>query len=179
MKSGLDPTAVKHAPVFDTKKAISYYENKDGVPIKYVCTTDLLASDLPVDIFYRKTPHPEFGNRYFGLYKNPYADDARIMITNADAVETSKRYIFGVIEDRDGFLWYSQCHHDCLMLDGSMIDGGREYIRSTNLKGVFKIVEGEFVERLNLEDEEDDEWLGQDWYRRLHKLLNKKLDITI
>jgi hypothetical protein len=43
-----------------------------------------------------------------------------------------------------------------------MIDGGREYIRSTNLKGVFKIVEGEFVERLNLEDEEDDEWLGQD-----------------
>jgi hypothetical protein len=48
------------------------------------------------------------------------------------------------------------------MLDGSMIDGGREYIRSTNLKGVFKIVEGEFVEKLNLEDEEDDEWLGQD-----------------
>jgi hypothetical protein len=42
-----------------------------------------------------------------------------------------------------------------------MIDGGREYIRSTNLKGVFKIVEGEFVERLNLEDE-DEEWLGQD-----------------
>ena len=74
MKSGLDPTVVKHAPVFDTKKAISYYENKDGVPIKYVCTTDLLASDLPVDIFYRKTPHPEFGNRYFGLYKNPYAE---------------------------------------------------------------------------------------------------------
>ena len=88
MKSVLDPTAVKHVPVFDTKKAISFYENKDGVPIKYVCTTDLLASDLPVDIFYRKTPHPEFGNRYFGLYKNPYADDARVMITNADAVET-------------------------------------------------------------------------------------------
>jgi len=161
MKSVLDPTAVKHVPVFDTKKAISFYENKDGVPIKYVCTTDLLASDLPVDIFYRETPHPEFGNRYFGLYKNPYANDARIMITNADAVETSKRYIFGVIEDKDGLLWYSQCHHDCLFIDGSMIDGGREYIRSTNLKGVFKIVEGEFVERLNLEDE-DEEWLGQD-----------------
>jgi len=161
MKSVLDPTAVKHVPVFDTKKAISFYENKDGVPIKYVCTTDLLASDLPVDIFYRETPHPEFGNRYFGLYKNPYANDARIMITNADAVETSKRYIFGVIEDKDGLLWYSQCHHDCLFIDGSMIDGGREYIRSTNLKGVFKIVDGEFVERLNLEDEEE-EWLGQD-----------------
>jgi hypothetical protein len=161
MKSVLDPTAVKHVPVFDTKKAISFYENKDGVPIKYVCTTDLLASDLPVDIFYRETPHPEFGNRYFGLYKNPYANDARIMITNADAVETSKRYIFGVIEDKDGLLWYSQCHHDCLFIDGSMIDGGREYIRSTNLKGVFKIVDGEFVERLNLEDE-DEEWLGQD-----------------
>ena len=162
MKRGLDPTVVKHAPVFDTKKAISYYENKDGVPIKYVCTTDLLASDLPVDIFYRKTPHPEFGNRYFGLYKNPHANNARVMITNADAVETSKRYIFGVIEDKDGVLWYSQCHHDCLFIDGSMIDGGREYIRATNLKGVFKIVDGEFVERLNLDEEEPEEWLGQD-----------------
>ena len=171
MKNVLNSTAVKHVPVFDTKKAISYYENKDGVPIKYVCTTDLLASDLPVDIFYRETPHPEFGNRYFGLYKNPYATantdlnpdgkDAQIMIANADAVETSKRYIFGVIEDRDGLLWYSQCHHDCLMIDGSMIDGGREYIRATNLKGVFKIVDGEFVEKMNLE-EEPEEWLGQD-----------------
>ena len=161
MKSVLNSTAVKHVPVFDTKKAISYYENKDGVPIKYVCTTDLLASDLPVDIFYRETPHPEFGNRYFGLYKNPYAKGAQIMVTNADAVETSKRYIFGVIEDRDGLLWYSQCHHDCLMIDGSMIDGGREYIRATNLKGVFKIVDGEFVEKMNLE-EEPEEWLGQD-----------------
>ena len=34
---------INHAPVFDRKKAISYYENKDGVSIKYVCTTEWIS----------------------------------------------------------------------------------------------------------------------------------------
>jgi hypothetical protein len=157
LKNALDPLIIKHAPVFNTDKVISHYENKDGVPIKYVCTTDLLASDLPVDIFYRETPHPEFGNHYFGLYKNPYANDARILIVNADGVE---KYLFGMIEDKDGFMWYSQSHHDCLFIDGAMIDGGRQYVRGNNIKGIYKIVKGEFF--VQIEDEQPDEWLGQD-----------------
>ena len=36
-------------------------------------------------------------------------------------------------------------HHDCLFIDGKMIDGGRAYIRSTGLDGVFKVRNGEFV----------------------------------
>jgi hypothetical protein len=136
---------INHAPVFDRKKAISYYENKDGVSIKYVCTTDLLASDLPVDIFYRESPHPEFGNRYFGLYKNPFANDAQIMITDADAIETSGRYQFGMVKDRDGKYWYSRSHHECLFLDGNMIDGGREYVRSTGEVTTFRVKNGEML----------------------------------
>ena len=157
MKNVLDPSIVKHAPVFDTEKVVSIYEKKDGVPIKYVCTTDLQASDLPVDIFYREDPHPEFGNRYFGLYRNPYSEDAKIMITNADIVE---KYDFGMIKDKEGIMWYSQCHHDCLFIDDAMIDGGRQYVRGSNISGIYKLVNGEFVEQFPDEDEET--WPGQD-----------------
>ena len=138
MKDALDPLLVKHAPVFDTKKAISYYENKDGVSIKYVCTTDLLASDLPVDIFYRESPHPEFGNRYFGLFWH----NKQVLITNADMVED---FEFGMIKDNDNKWFYSSSHHDCIFIDGKMIDGGRAYIRSTGLDGTFKIKDGQFI----------------------------------
>lgn len=131
---------IKHAPSFDREKIIEHYSKKDGVEIKYVCTTDLKMSDVPVDVFYRETPHPEFGNRYFGLFKDPIA--GHLMITNADVVED---FEFGMIKDKDNYWWYSACHHDCIFVDGKMIDGGRQYIRSTGLDGVFKIKDGEFV----------------------------------
>ena len=54
---------IQHQSLFDTIKIEKLYSDKDGVPVKYVCTTDLNASDVPVDVFYRETPHPEFGNR--------------------------------------------------------------------------------------------------------------------
>lgn len=130
---------IKHAPQFDEKKVESHYSEKDGVPIKYVCTTDLNASDVPVDVFYRETPHPDFGNRYFGLYFDVVRN--HLMITDADVVET---YDFGMIEDKDGCWWYSQCHHDCLFIDDKMIDGGRAYVRGRGFE-MFKIVNGEFV----------------------------------
>ena len=130
---------INHAPIFDVEKAIAHYEKKDKVQIKYVCTTDLRASDTPVDVFYRESPHPEFGNRYFGLYRNYKGD---VMITNADIVESLE---FGMIKDKDGKYWYSSTHHDCLFIDGNMIDGGREYIRASGPVEVFKIVNGEFV----------------------------------
>ena len=61
---------IQHESLFDTAKVEKLYTEKDGVEVKYVCTTDLKTSDRPMDIFYRATPHPEFGNRYFGLYVN-------------------------------------------------------------------------------------------------------------
>lgn len=52
---------VKHNPTVDIEKVCEIYSKRDGVPIKYVCTTDLRSSDAPVDIFYRSTPHPQLG----------------------------------------------------------------------------------------------------------------------
>jgi len=131
---------IKHNPVFDTKKIAELYSKKDGVPVKYVCTTDITHSDMPTDVFYRETPHPVFGNRYFGLL---YDHMGGVLITNADRVEELE---FGMVVNDEGDWEYSQSHHDYKSFNnGSMIDGGRQYIRSSGFHEVYKIVDGEFV----------------------------------
>lgn len=131
---------IKHNPQFDTVRAAEHYSEKDGVPVKYVCTTDLTNSDQPYDIFYRETPHPEFGNKYFGLIHK----HGTVYICNADAVEA---FDFGMIPDSQGQLHYSQSHHDYNTVDnGNFIDGGRAYIRCNTGYGVYKVKNGEFVE---------------------------------
>lgn len=131
---------INHEPLFDTVEVENIYTEKDGVDVKYVCTTDLQASDVPVDVFYRATPHPQFGNRYFGIYHDHFR--GHTMITNADIVEDLE---FGMILV-DGKYYYSQSHHDYRVVEGKMIDGGRQYIRSSGGADVFKIQDGEFVQ---------------------------------
>jgi len=130
---------IQHYPMFDTEKVVQIYSEKDGVEVKYVCTTDLRASDVPVDVFYRETPHPEFGNRYFGLYY----DNVRghTMITNADIVESLE---FGMI-DVDGKYYYSQSHHDYKVVGDKMIDGGRMYVKSSGGTTMMRIINGKFI----------------------------------
>jgi hypothetical protein len=61
---------IQHNPIFDTAKVEKLYTEKDGVEVKYVCTSALGSQEFATDIFYRATPHPQFGNRYFALYQN-------------------------------------------------------------------------------------------------------------
>ena len=129
---------IQHEPKYDTAKIEALYTEKDGVEVKYVCTTDLTASDMPMDIFYRATPHPEFGNRYFGLYYDKLRHCP--MITNADIVES---FEFGMI-DVNGKYYYSQSHHDYKVVEGKMIDGGRAYIRSSGGAICMRVVDGKF-----------------------------------
>lgn len=82
---------IKHEPLFDTDKVCKLFYKKDGVPITYVCTSALGDEAQAMDIFYRETPHPQFGNRYFGLYHN-----GNLMIANADRIEQAE---FGLVED--------------------------------------------------------------------------------
>ena len=132
---------MKHYPVSNIEKVIDHFTERDGVEITYVCTTDLQSSDVPVDIFYRATPHPKFGNRYFGIFLHPI--EKSTMICNADMVEGLS---FGMVQNDDGLLEYSQSHHDYKMFkNGNMIDGGREYIRSTNGCEVYVVRNGEMV----------------------------------
>lgn len=130
---------IKHEPFLDTTKVEKLYTEKDGVDVKYVCTTDIKQSDSPIDVFYRETPHPEFGNRYFGLYYDNYG---RLFILNADSVEDLE---FGMVE-HEGAYYYSKSHHDYKVVGDKMIDGGREYIRSGyHPVTLMKVKDGKFV----------------------------------
>jgi len=131
---------IKHDPVFPIDKVIEHYSEKDGVPVQYVCTTDMFIDDMPADVFYRKTPHPQFGNKYFALYHDYHG---RVMITNADKVE---EFNFGMVENDSAELEYSQSRHDFKQFNnGNMIDGGRSYIRSSGNYSVYRVKDGEFV----------------------------------
>ena len=50
-----------------------------------------------------------------------------------------------MIQDKDGDYWYSQSHHDCLFVDGKMIDGGRQYIRHSGEAELWKVKNGKMV----------------------------------
>ena len=130
---------IEHEPLFDTDKVEKFYSEKDGVDVTYVCTTDLHASDVPVDVYYRETPHPEFGNRYFGLYHDHVR--GHMMICNADVVESLE---FGMI-CVDGKYYYSQSHHDYKVVGDKMIDGGRVYIRSSGNSLIVRVIDGKFI----------------------------------
>ena len=137
---------INHRPIFDTKRAEQLYSEKDGVPVTYVCTSALGNEAQAMDIFYREIPHPEFGNRYFGLYRNPDpASDGTVMITNADKIEDAE---FGMVEVDDR-LHYSQHRHDFYSVGEVSLDGGRAYFRRVGDMSIpatfMKISDGKFV----------------------------------
>mgnify|MGYP000620770507 FL=1 len=134
---------IQHYPLFNIQKAEELYTEKDGVEVKYVCTTDLRNSDIPADIFYRETPHPQFGNYYFGILRH----NGQTMITDADIVES---FEFGMIEV-NGKYYYSQSHHDYKVVGDKMIDGGRAYVRSSGSTTNMRITDGEFY-AVDIED---------------------------
>ena len=112
---------INHRPYVDVAKAEEIYTEKDGVPVYYVCTSGRDQSAEAGDIFYRDTPHPEFGNRYFILIGR--VDGLRI--GGADWIEAQ---VFNMIEGPDG-LEYSRHRHDYRKVGDVSIDGGRAYLR--------------------------------------------------
>ena len=140
---------IHHRPIFDTKRVEELYSKKDGVPVKYVCTSAPNEfANYAADIFYRETPHPEFGNRYFGLYRNhDPASDGTIMITNGDMIEDLE---FGMVKVNCQY-HYSQHRHDFYSVGNVSLDGGRAYFKRVGDISIpacwFKVKDGEFVEQ--------------------------------
>jgi hypothetical protein len=137
---------IKHSPLFDTQALEETYTKKDGIPVKYVCTSATSEhAAIAADIFYRETPHPEFGNRYFGIYRNPHVN-GNVYITDADMIETLE---FGMLEGPNGWE-YSQHRHDYRHVGDCAVDGGRSYFKRAGDLSVpvkyMKVVNGEFVE---------------------------------
>jgi hypothetical protein len=147
---------IQHRPLFNPNQVEQHYTEKDGVEVKYVCTSAIDEGTRCMDIFYRETPHPEFGNRYFGLYHggnylenhiDTIVGKAKPMITNADAIENVQ---FEMVEV-NGALHYSRHRHDFHSVGDVSIDGGRAYLRRVgNLNNPvrkFVVRDGEFVEK--------------------------------
>jgi hypothetical protein len=143
---------VVHHPDFIIEQVEKHYSEKDGVEVKYVISSALKNETVPVDIYYRETPHPEFGNRYFGLYINPM--DGRMYICNADMIEDMD---IDMALDKDGQYHYSQHRHHLEAVpyigkDGTVvqggIDGGRAYLRTIGEVSVstFRVKDGAFIE---------------------------------
>lgn len=136
---------IHHRPIMSIHAVEQFYSDKDGVPVKYVCTTAVQSEGvIASDVFFRETPHPTFGNRYFHLYRSPMVD--HLMIGNADPVEELE---FTMVEGTKGWE-YSQHRHDFFHVDGSgvAIDGGRAYFRRLGPRvptKTFVVRDGEMV----------------------------------
>lgn len=142
---------IEHRPFLDPQKVERVYSEKDGVPVRYVCTSALDNGTLSMDIFYRTTPHPDYGNRYFGLYVKYMFDNSKeLMITNADSIED---VTFEMVQVGDKW-HYSQDRHDFHTVGDVSLDGGREYLRMVgNLSHptkTLRVKNGEFIEDSNL-----------------------------
>lgn len=128
---------IKHYPLTNTSQVEKVYSEKDGVPVKHVCSTEF--RDFVADVFYRETPHPDFGNKYFAIL---FRDDIPY-VANADQIEN---FTFGMVENDDGQLEYSQSRHDYKSFEnGNMIDGGRDYIRSSGKVKIFVVKDGKMI----------------------------------
>jgi hypothetical protein len=135
---------IHHRPEQNTAKVEEIYSEKDGVPVTYVCTSAILGEATCGDIFYRETPHPEFGNHYF-ILRNVAG---RLWIGDADNIEDAR---FVMVEGSNGWE-YSRHRHDFYEVPGTgvAVDGGRAYFRAvgdlSEPTKTFCVKDGKFVE---------------------------------
>lgn len=123
------------------KKAEELYNAKY---MGYWCTKRLDGmswNEVPVDVFYQPNPDREKGHsNYFGLF---FQNDS-LWIT--DAQSAFSETIGGIITDDGEVLVSRYRHHYVTKEGGYMIDGGRDYLRSSLHPTIsIEVKDGEFV----------------------------------
>jgi hypothetical protein len=134
-----------HRPVLDIDWLENHYSKLDGVPVKYVCTSSKVDSVQYGDIFYRETPHPEFGNKYFMVYTDYTCFPTGLPVVLIQGADWIENEIFSMFE-HDGVYYYSRGRHDYVTEGDKMIDGGRAYVRfKAHPVYTFNVKDGELV----------------------------------
>ena len=109
----------------------------------YWCTKrkDDSWNEQPVDVFYQENPDREQGHsNYFGVFMETRdAYGRHVYIT--DAKSAFSEPMTGSLCD-DGEVIVSRYRHDYIEKKGAMIDGGRDYVRTTGSKSVSVSVDG-------------------------------------
>lgn len=118
-------------------------ELKGAKYMGYWCTkrSDGSWNDQPVDVFYQPNPNTELGHKpYFGVFRQ----NEEIWIT--DATSAFSETIGGIITE-DGEVLVSRYRHDYVTKEGGyMIDGGRDYLRSSLHPTIsIEVKDGEFI----------------------------------
>ena len=92
-------------------------------------------SDQPVDVFYQPNPDVSKGHsHYFGMFRT---FEGQVMITNAESAFSEP--ITGLLTD-DGEVIVSRYRHDYVEKGPYMIDGGRNYLRTSGSNSDGKLV---------------------------------------
>lgn len=102
-------------------------------------------SETPVDVFYQPNPDVSKGHsHYFGMFRTLDSGvmvtgdrSSRVMIT--DAASAFSEPITGLLTD-DGEVLVSRYRHDCVQKGPYMIDGGRDYLRTSGNNADGKLV---------------------------------------
>jgi len=93
-------------------------------------------SDQPVDVFYQPNPDVSKGHsHYFGMFRT---FEGQVMIT--DAASAFGEPMTGLLTE-DGEVIVSRYRHDCVQKGPYMIDGGRDYLRTSGNNADGKLVE--------------------------------------
>lgn len=102
-------------------------------------------NETPVDVFYQPNPDAEKGHtHYFGMF----FQGPRCWIT--DATSAFSEPMTGIICE-DGEVIVSRYRHDYVQKGDRMIDGGRDYTRSSiHPSASVTVVDGEFVVEANV-----------------------------
>lgn len=135
---------IEKKPYWLTEDGVKVIEEKYGATFMghwAVKQKDGQWSNDPVDVFYQPNPDVEKGHsKYFGIYINK----GEAYVTNAESAFSAE--ITGVLTENNEVL-VSRFRNDFQQKDGAMIDGGRDYTRSSGTRTYVevKIEDGNFL----------------------------------
>jgi hypothetical protein len=97
----------------------------------YWCTKGLDGeswNESPVDVFHQPNPDVSKGHsHYFGIFINIQKEAMCII----DAISAFSEPMSGIVTD-DGEVIVSRFRHDCVQKNKYMVDGGRDYFRTSD-----------------------------------------------
>lgn len=134
---------VIHDPIADIAHFLNIHKEVDGVECNYVCTTDIQKKNVPVDILYRPTPNPKFGNHYFGIGRMPLTNKAFIM--NADVVE--ELTFLCVLNDEQRPAYSRHKDEELTFANGNFVKGGRHVPSASDRAAEYVVRGGKMIRK--------------------------------